>query len=132
MDEKNQQAQQAQQQQQQPQAQAQGQQMDALDMSTFVQTLLEQMVRYRRAITMTLVFFSVKINNQQQQQSRFESMSDSILKRIDEMGSRIDELDKSISDLMNHANIPPNSVPSQTSTTQSSASTSTDQKTENQ
>lgn len=34
------------------------------------------------------------------QQQRFNSMSTSIIGRIDEMGNRIDDLEKSISDLM--------------------------------
>ncbi|CAL5328110.1 unnamed protein product [Camellia sinensis] len=32
-------------------------------------------------------------------QSRFQTMSDSIISKIDEMGSRIDELEQSINDL---------------------------------
>ncbi len=38
-----------------------------------------------------------------QMQSRFQSMSDTIIGRIDEMGSRIDELEKSIADLVQEA-----------------------------
>jgi Heat shock factor binding protein 1 len=34
------------------------------------------------------------------QQSRFQQMSDTIITRVDEMGSRLDELEKSIADLM--------------------------------
>ncbi|KAL7220688.1 hypothetical protein ACSBR2_013551 [Camellia fascicularis] len=45
------------------------------DMTVFVQNLLQQM------------------------QSRFQTMSDSIISKIDEMGSRIDELEQSINDL---------------------------------
>ncbi|XP_010548948.1 PREDICTED: heat shock factor-binding protein 1-like [Tarenaya hassleriana] len=45
------------------------------DMTAFVQNLLLQM------------------------QSRFQTMSDSIVTKIDEMGSRIDELEQSINDL---------------------------------
>ncbi|XP_017975670.1 PREDICTED: heat shock factor-binding protein 1 [Theobroma cacao] len=45
------------------------------DMAAFVQNLLQQM------------------------QSRFQTMSDSIIMKIDEMGSRIDELEQSINDL---------------------------------
>ncbi|XP_020088079.1 heat shock factor-binding protein 1-like isoform X1 [Ananas comosus] len=45
------------------------------DMTTFVQNLLMQM------------------------QTRFQAMSESIISKIDEMGSRIDELEKSINDL---------------------------------
>ena len=37
------------------------------------------------------------------QQSRFQSMSQNIIKRIDDMGSRIDELETSIADLMQQA-----------------------------
>jgi heat shock factor-binding protein 1 len=38
-----------------------------------------------------------------QMQQRFQTMSDTIIGRIDEMGSRIDELEKSIADLVNEA-----------------------------
>ena len=38
-----------------------------------------------------------------QMQQRFQSMSDTIINRIDEMGTRIDELEKSISDLVTEA-----------------------------
>ena len=34
------------------------------------------------------------------QQARFQAMSDAIITKIDEMGGRIDELEKNISDLM--------------------------------
>ncbi|CAI0467426.1 unnamed protein product [Linum tenue] len=45
------------------------------DMTAFVQNLLQQM------------------------QSRFQTMSDSIITKIDDMGGRIDELERSINDL---------------------------------
>ncbi|KZV25600.1 heat shock factor-binding protein 1-like [Dorcoceras hygrometricum] len=45
------------------------------DMTAFVQNLLQQM------------------------QTRFQTMSESIISKIDEMGNRIDELEQSISDL---------------------------------
>ncbi|XP_031097422.1 heat shock factor-binding protein-like [Ipomoea triloba] len=45
------------------------------DMTIFVQNLLQQM------------------------QTRFQSMSESIISKIDEMGNRIDELEQSINDL---------------------------------
>ena len=35
-----------------------------------------------------------------QMQSRFQTMSDNIIGRIDEMGNRIDDLEKSIADLV--------------------------------
>ena len=38
-----------------------------------------------------------------QMQSRFQNMSDNIITRIDEMGSRIDDLEKSIADLVSEA-----------------------------
>lgn len=37
------------------------------------------------------------------QQSRFQQMSDTIIGRIDEMGSRIDDLEKQIGDLIQHS-----------------------------
>eukprot|EP00938_MAST-03A_sp_MAST-3A-sp1_P004630 g4630.t1 len=54
---------------------------NAEDLTVFVQSLLEQM------------------------QGRFQEMSDSIIGRIDEMGSRIDDLENSISDLMQEAGV---------------------------
>jgi heat shock factor-binding protein 1 len=36
-------------------------------------------------------------------QDRFQKMSDTIINRIDEMGTRIDDLEKSISDLVQEA-----------------------------
>eukprot|EP00892_Ulva_mutabilis_P000916 jgi/Ulvmu1/10825/UM069_0062.1 len=51
------------------------------DLATFVQNLLEQM------------------------QARFQGMSENILARIDEMGGRLDELEKSISDLVQQAGV---------------------------
>lgn len=53
------------------------------DLTLFVQDLLEQM------------------------QSKFDHMGDSLLGRIDDMGSRIDELEKSIADLMDQAGVEP-------------------------
>jgi heat shock factor-binding protein 1 len=41
----------------------------------------------------------------EQMQSRFQEMSDSIIGRIDEMGTRIDDLENSISDLMQEAGV---------------------------
>ena len=38
-----------------------------------------------------------------QMQTRFQSMSDNIINRIDEMGTRIDDLEKSIADLVSEA-----------------------------
>ena len=40
-----------------------------------------------------------------QMQTRFQTMSDSIIGRIDEMGGRIDELEKSIGDLVQQAGV---------------------------
>ena len=39
------------------------------------------------------------------QQTRFQTMSDGIIGKIDEMGGRIDELEKSIGDIMQQAGI---------------------------
>ena len=36
-------------------------------------------------------------------QSRFQTMSDSIITRIDEMGERIDDLERSVQDLVTQA-----------------------------
>mmetsp|Transcript_15393 Transcript_15393/g.21067 ORF Transcript_15393/g.21067 Transcript_15393/m.21067 type:complete len:80 (-) Transcript_15393:156-395(-) len=54
---------------------------NAQDLTIFVQNLLEQM------------------------QQRFNQMSTSIIGRIDEMGNRIDDLERSIADLMQQAGI---------------------------
>mmetsp|Transcript_19907 Transcript_19907/g.28616 ORF Transcript_19907/g.28616 Transcript_19907/m.28616 type:complete len:81 (+) Transcript_19907:93-335(+) len=51
------------------------------DLTIFVQNLLEQM------------------------QNRFNQMSSTIIGRIDEMGSRIDDLERSIAELMDQAGI---------------------------
>ena len=52
---------------------------NAQDLTVFVQNLLGQM------------------------QSRFQQMSEAIITRIDDMGGRIDDLEKSIGDLMTQA-----------------------------
>lgn len=39
------------------------------------------------------------------QQTRFQTMSEAIIGRIDEMGNRIDDLEKSIGELMSQAGI---------------------------
>ena len=41
----------------------------------------------------------------EQMQLRFQTMSNGIITRIDEMGNRIDDLEKSIGDLMTQAGI---------------------------
>jgi len=41
----------------------------------------------------------------QQMQTRFQEMSDAIIARIDEMGTRIDDLEKSIAELMQQAGV---------------------------
>ncbi|KAL9410325.1 hypothetical protein AB3S75_044149 [Citrus x aurantiifolia] len=58
------------------------------DMTAFVQNLLQQM------------------------QSRFQTMSESIIAKIDEMGSRIDELEQSINDLRSEMGIEGSASPS--------------------
>ena len=60
---------------------AEGAPETAADLTIFVQNLLEQM------------------------QQRFNQMSSTIISRIDDMGGRIDELEKSIGDLMAQAGI---------------------------
>eukprot|EP01080_Neovahlkampfia_damariscottae_P003778 gene3778-6666_t len=40
-----------------------------------------------------------------QMQGRFQDMSDNIIKRIDEMGNRIDDLEKNIQEIMTQAGI---------------------------
>ena len=54
---------------------------NAADLTLFVQNLLEQM------------------------QGRFNTMSTTIISRIDEMGGRIDDLEKSIGELMQQAGV---------------------------
>ena len=51
------------------------------DLTLFVQNLLKEM------------------------QGRFQTMSDSIINRIDDMGARIDDLEKSISELIQEAGV---------------------------
>lgn len=43
-------------------------------------------------------------------QTRFTRLSDTILNRIDDMGSKIDDLEKSIADLMDQAGVEPGDV----------------------
>ncbi|KAL7512922.1 hypothetical protein ACHAXN_010022 [Cyclotella atomus] len=43
-------------------------------------------------------------------QTRFTRLSDTILSRIDDMGSKIDDLEKSIADLMDQAGVDPGDV----------------------
>ena len=57
---------------------------NAADLTLFVQNLLEQM------------------------QGRFNTMSTTIISRIDEMGGRIDDLEKSIGELMQQAGVEAN------------------------
>ena len=82
---------------------------NAQDLTIFVQNLLEQMVR-------TVIFSSASpdLSSSDEyffltQQQRFNQMSTSIIGRIDEMGNRIDDLEKSIGDLMqqvrNHSGV---------------------------
>ncbi|KAK0606905.1 hypothetical protein LWI29_006023 [Acer saccharum] len=59
-----------------------------VDMTNFVQNLLQQM------------------------QSRFQTMSESIISKIDEMGNRIDELEQSINDLRTEMGIEASPSPS--------------------
>ena len=51
-----------------------------------------------------LLLFSFVLHPRPQQQ-RFNQMSTTIIGRIDDMGGRIDELEKSIADLMQQAGI---------------------------
>mmetsp|Transcript_14363 Transcript_14363/g.30763 ORF Transcript_14363/g.30763 Transcript_14363/m.30763 type:complete len:80 (-) Transcript_14363:203-442(-) len=44
----------------------------------------------------------------QQMQGRFETMSDNIIGRIDEMGHRIDDLERSIGELIQQAGVDEN------------------------
>jgi heat shock factor-binding protein 1 len=47
----------------------------------------------------------------QQMQTRFQEMSDAIITRIDEMGARIDDLEKSIAELMQQAGVEEGDTP---------------------
>jgi heat shock factor-binding protein 1 len=38
-------------------------------------------------------------------QNKFQSMSDNIIHKIDEMGNRIDDLERSVNDLMDEAGL---------------------------
>lgn len=72
---------------------------NAQDLTIFVQNLLEQMVfpYLISYLFINILSFLLYFCFQQQ---RFNQMSTSIIGRIDEMGNRIDDLEKSISDLM--------------------------------
>ena len=51
------------------------------------------------------VRFALTLVRSGAQQQRFQTMSDGIIGKIDDMGSRIDELEKSIGDIMQQAGI---------------------------
>ena len=79
------------------------------DLTIFVQSLLEQMARAARAFVLgrARAADSQTSASSLSQQSRFEQMSDQIIGRIDEMGNRIDDLEKSIGELMEQAGVEP-------------------------
>lgn len=70
---------------------------NAQDLTIFVQNLLEQMVSRPQCPN---PLPSQRPDARFRQQQRFHQMSSSIVGRIDEMGNRIDDLEKSIADLM--------------------------------
>ncbi|GBG27601.1 Heat shock factor-binding protein 1 [Hondaea fermentalgiana] len=65
------------------------------DLSVFVQNLLTQMLPFTFSSSASCEL----------QSSRFQQMSEAIVGRIDEMGDRIDGLEKSISELMAQAGV---------------------------
>lgn len=76
---------------------------NAQDLTAFVQGLLDQMVRASPSgcavlsgSAEVLMWFWDSV----WQQGRFNQMSEQIITKIDEMGSRIDDLERSISELM--------------------------------
>lgn len=73
---------------------------NAQDLTIFVQNLLEQMVSGMFDDCLPLFPPSYYSSFAELQQQRFNQMSTSIIGRIDEMGNRIDDLEKSIGDLM--------------------------------
>ena len=81
---------------------------EAQDLTLFVQSVLEQMVSglFELTLTLTQPQKASKSSNAYHaclvlpQQTRFTQMSESIIGRVDEMGARIDELEKSIQELV--------------------------------
>lgn len=72
------------------------------DLTLFVQQLLGQMVV--RCVP-AIFIQQFQLICAPLQQNRFQTMSDGIIGKIDEMGSRIDDLEKSIGDIMQQAGI---------------------------
>jgi hypothetical protein len=59
----------------------------------------------RPKLLVVFYFHGTHSIHQSWQQSRFQQMSEAIIGRIDEMGTRIDDLEHSIGDLMQQAGI---------------------------
>ena len=76
------------------------------DLTAFVTDLLEQM-RAPASVSQHAVAAPPKKTERTRRQTRFESMSNQIVARIDEMGQRIDDLEKSIGELTDAAGIDP-------------------------
>ena len=100
------------------------------DLDQFVQELMDNMVRKGRKTAIIIILLSCSdfglsffnSNNSlfstsittctlYEQQTRFNRLSDSIVERVDTMGNKIDQLEKSINELIDEAGIEtPNSV----------------------
>jgi heat shock factor-binding protein 1 len=81
------------------------------DLDIFVKELMDNMVSIPSGTW--AVFVSIDsnlINSYILKQTRFSRLSDTILGRIDDMGSKIDDLEKSIGELMDQAGIEPSVV----------------------
>ena len=74
------------------------------DLTAFVQNLLQQMVSPGPARPRSFPR-APGADALLAQQTRFQQMSDNIVGRIDEMGTRIDDLEKSIGELIQQAGI---------------------------
>lgn len=78
------------------------------DLTAFVQDLLEQMRAAASAGSIVTQYHDASSNRAPtRRQTRFESMSNQIVARIDEMGQRIDDLEQSIGELTDAAGIEP-------------------------
>ncbi|KAF4715422.1 Heat shock factor-binding protein 1 [Perkinsus olseni] len=62
------------------------------ELTAFVSNLLKEMVRLSA---------SLRCHHHHHQQTRFQSMSDTIVGRIDDMTNRVDELERNIQELAN-------------------------------
>ena len=77
------------------------------DLDVFVKELMDNMVCWKGYQSTHFISNNFLFSSFLSKQSRFSRLSDTILGRIDDMGSKIDDLEKSIGELMDQAGIEP-------------------------